>query len=110
MKTIELKGWIYALVWDYSDHVSYEFSDRDYEALAARGGQFADIYVQYKKLEEHVITVDVPEVDVHATKLAALETERTALRAAFQMKLNEINERISKLQALPFSAAESAGA
>ena len=106
MKTIEIKGWIYAHVCDYSDRVSYEFSDSDYVALAARGGQCADIYRRYTKLSEHVISVEVPEIDVHAMKLAALEAERTALRAAFQMKLNEINERISKLQALPFNASE----
>lgn len=102
MKTIEIKGWIYARVWDHSDRVEYEFSDRDYEAAAERGGQCADIYRQYKKLAEHVITAEVPDVDVRATKLAALEAERTSLRAAFQMKINEINDRIAKLQALTF--------
>lgn len=110
MKTVEIKGWIFAKVNEYNDRVYYEFSDNDYEEWAKKERSGSSTWAAYKKLVPHTITVEVPDFDVHAAKLASLEAERTALRAAFTLRLNEINDRISKLQALPFTPPEVVGA
>ena len=109
MKKIEIKGWIFAKPaseWE-GGGIKYEFSTFDYEDAAKRDNHWRG----YQKLAEHVVRAEVPDdIDPTALMLRALEGERNDLRAAYQMKLNEINDRISKLQALPFSAAEVVGA
>lgn len=109
MQTIEIKGWIFAKTDEWSDDVEYVFSQHDYEKWAADGDTYSSSYAGYKRLAEHVITAEVPDgIDVTAIKIASLERERTALRAAFQLKLNEINERLSKLQAIEYTPAQEA--
>lgn len=104
MKTIEIKGWIFARPeseWE-GGGIKYEFSSFDYEAAAKRDNHWRG----YQKVVEHVVRADVPDdIDPTALMLKALEAERNNLREAFQMKLNEINDRIAKLQALTFDPA-----
>jgi hypothetical protein len=51
------------------------------------------------------IEVDVPDnYDPRAQQIAALEKKKQKVMADFQKTVNEINERISNLQALEYTA------
>ena len=51
------------------------------------------------------IEVDVPEnYDPRAQQIAALEKQKQEAMANFQKSVDDINERISKLQALEYAA------
>lgn len=106
-KTIELKGWIFGKVSHYSDKIDYEFSEHDYEKWAREDRSAKNTWADYKKLVPHTVIVEVPDFDARAVKLSALELERESLRAAFTVRLNEINDRIAKLQALTFEPSEA---
>lgn len=76
--------------------------------------QTARYLVMYAKLDdcEHLtyvseqeIEIDVPEhYDPRAQKIAALEKQKQKAMADFQKTFDDINERISKLQALEYTA------
>jgi hypothetical protein len=54
---------------------------------------------------EQEIEIDVPEdYDPRAQKIAALEKHKQKVMADYQKTVMEINERISKLQALEYTA------
>ena len=54
---------------------------------------------------EQEIEVDVPDnYDPRAQKIAALEKQKQKVMADYQKSVTEINERISKLQALEYTA------
>ena len=51
------------------------------------------------------IEIDVPEnYDPRAQKIAVLEKEKQKVMADFQKSVDDINEKISKLQALEYTA------
>jgi hypothetical protein len=51
------------------------------------------------------IEIEVPDnYDPRAQKIAALESQKNKVMADFQKTVNEINERISKLQAIEYTA------
>jgi hypothetical protein len=51
------------------------------------------------------IEIDVPDsYDPTAQKIAALEEHKKQVMANYQKTVNEINERISKLQAIEYTA------
>jgi hypothetical protein len=53
---------------------------------------------------EQQIEIDVPEdYDPRAQKIAALEKQKQKVMAEYQKTVTEINERISKLQAIAYS-------
>lgn len=106
-KTIEIKGWIYASVSEYSDKLSYEFNVNDFEKWARNelGGNWA----RYRKIMPHTITVEVPsDIDPRSLMLAALERERENVRAELGRRIAEINDKISKVTAIEFTPTESA--
>ena len=54
---------------------------------------------------EQEIEIDVPDdYDPRAQQIAALEKQRQKVMADYQKTVMEINDRISKLQALEFTA------
>jgi hypothetical protein len=54
---------------------------------------------------EQEIEIDVPDdYDPRAQKIAALEKHKQKVMADYQKTVDQINERISKLQAIEFSA------
>lgn len=104
MKTIEIKGWIWAKPSFDGREVEYSFDDFDFEAATKRG---TSNFGEYRRVCEHTVIAEVPEdIDPRQMRIDQLEAERTALRAKFQMRLTEIQEEISKLQALPFSGED----
>lgn len=105
MKTIEIKGWIWAMPNTFGESVEYKFDSFDYEAAAKRNPDTN--WGTYRKVREHRFAVEVPELDPRELILASLEAEREAVRAQFTLRINDINDRISKLQALPFEAPAS---
>jgi hypothetical protein len=51
------------------------------------------------------IEIEVPEsYDPRAQKIASLEKQKQKVMADYQKTVNEINERISKLQAIEYTA------
>ena len=54
---------------------------------------------------EQEVEVEVPDnYDPRAQQIAALEKQKQQVMADFQKSVNEINDRISKLQALEYTA------
>lgn len=54
---------------------------------------------------EQEIEIDVPDdYDPRAQKIAALEKQKQKVMADYQKTVTEINDRISKLQALEYTA------
>ena len=54
---------------------------------------------------EQEIEMDVPDnYDPRAQQIAALEAQKTKAMADYQKSVTEINDRISKLQALEYTA------
>jgi hypothetical protein len=74
-------------------------------------GQFL-IYGSKLKDSEHCtyvcsqeVEIDIPEnYDPRAQQIAALEKQKQKAMADFQKSVDDINERISKLQALEYTA------
>jgi hypothetical protein len=72
-------------------------------------------FVMYAKLDdneyqtyvgEQEIEIDVPDdYDPRAQKIAALERHKQKVMADYQKTVDQINERISKLQALEYTDA-----
>lgn len=70
------------------------------DGIRYRFTEFADPE-SMKTVCAHTLTFDVPaSFDAVGSALKALEEQREELRAKFQMAVNEINDRIGKLQAL----------
>lgn len=107
MKTIEIKGWIFAEpkeVWEGTG-LKYSFSICDYEKWA-KGGD--SNFGMYTKVAEHTIVAEVrDDVDPTAAMIRALDAEKDSLRKEFNSKVARINDQIAKLQALPFTSVEA---
>ncbi len=79
--------------WDFEEQgeyiiYSHKFEDTDYRVHIC----------------ECEIEIEVPDdFDPRAQQIAALERERTKAMADYQRTMAEINERISKLQAIGYS-------
>lgn len=105
MKTIEIKGWIFAQPKDewMGGGFSYEFSQYDYEKWTENGTKGFEDRV---KVGEYTIKTEVrDDIDPTAVMLRALESEKEQVRKDFNEKISQINDRIAKLQALTFDAA-----
>ena len=65
------------------------------------------LYREERLIQTVQVTVDLPDdLNPVAMRVAKLEAERAELLAETQVKVNHINDKISKLQALTFDAAE----
>lgn len=107
MPTIEPKGWVYAKPSYDAKRVVYEFSQYDYESWAKdpqidRRGE----YKSYRKISEHTIRIDFepPELEPRQMIVDALEEQKTAIRAEMGKRIAEIEDQISKLQAIEYEA------
>ncbi len=61
--------------------------------------------VNYSYVGFQVVEVDVPDhFDPRPAQIAVLEAKKQKVMADFQKTVTEINERISKLQALEYTA------
>ncbi len=74
-------------------------------------GKFVVFYVQLDDTEdrtyvgEQEIDIDIPDdYDPRAQQMAALEALKQKVMADYQISVMEINDRISKLQALEYTA------
>jgi hypothetical protein len=74
-------------------------------------GEYQVFYVRLDDCEhrtyvgEQEIEIDVPDdYDPRAQKIAALEKHKQKVMADYQKTVTEINERISKLQAIEYTA------
>ncbi|ANA34455.1 hypothetical protein LMG18090_04731 [Ralstonia mannitolilytica] len=94
MKTIEIKGWLYAKQgWDGKT----EFTFFDFEV-----GADSD----WIQICPHIAHIEMPEdFDIRSAEITSLEKKLEKVRAAFMATQTEILDRISKLQALTFDPA-----
>lgn len=61
----------------------------------------------YVVICEHTLTFEVPEsFNPVAAQVSALESQREALKEKFYQRVEQINEEISKLQAICYDAPE----
>jgi hypothetical protein len=74
-------------------------------------GEFLLFYAKVDDTEsmihvgEQKVEIDVPDnYDPRAQKIAALEKQKQKVMADYQKTVTEINDRISKLQALEYTA------
>ena len=86
-------------------HVFYQKFDWEPE------GEFLVFYCKiedsdhFTYVEEQEIEIEVPDnYDPRAQKVAALERQKQKVMADYQKTVAEINDRISKLQALEYTA------
>lgn len=89
-KTVALTGYVY--LQDFGAGIERSYVLFSNERMADR---------HYTLIGPVYINYEVPaSFDHAAAQIAALEEEKAELRAAFQTRLTEINDRINKLQAL----------
>lgn len=94
MKTIEIKGHIYAR-HDYMGKLDFSFFQFDV------GGDYFPVC-------EHRIVTEMPaDFDPHVAQVSALQAQLEKLRAEFGKRVAEINEQIQSLQALPFEPSHA---
>jgi hypothetical protein len=90
MKKVTISGYVYELDFGYGDEPSYRIFGSD-----TQGDE------HYTLIGPVEVVYEIPDsFNPTAAKLAALEKEKQAVRAAYLAKVREIEERISKLQAL----------
>lgn len=95
MKTIEVKGFVLAQK-NWRDDLEYTFSTIE---LIEHG---------YMTVCPHTLTFQLPEgFDPIAAQIAMLQQQRDKLRAEVAKRITEINDQISKLQALPYEPADT---
>lgn len=100
-KAIKIDGFITYTQHTWEKVGEGSFSFRAYKPLAEYE---PDTVV----VREHSITVEVPtKYDPRAAMVANFEEQKTLLRAAFNLKIKELNEQISKLQAIEYVEAQS---
>jgi len=91
---VKVTAHIYYCKWSWEEKGEYEifsmkFSDDDHRTYVG----------------EQEIEVDVPDnYDPRAQQIAALEKQKQKVMADFQKTVNDINEKISKLQAIEYTA------
>ena len=104
MATVEINGFIFARPnWNASE-MDYEFSMHDYEVWAKSPELDRDgTWKQYRKVCEHIISIEAPEFDPKRIAVEALEAQKTALRAELGRRITEIEDQISKLTAIEYT-------
>jgi len=86
----------------YIHQQKYEWEDKEQYLVYSHKFDDTD-YRQY--ICEQEIEIEVPEnYDPRAQQIAALEKEKQKVMAEFTKTVTEINDRISKLQALEYTA------
>jgi hypothetical protein len=92
MTTITIKGHMLAYHFNHMDpgHVHWSF-------MTSHSGKLDDETIA---AIPHEFTVEVPELNVIACQVAGLEAAKAKALAAYQAKVFEINERLSKLLAI----------
>ena len=90
---VKVKAYVYYLKYSWEDK-------GEFEVLSFKADDDHRTYVCEQEVE-----VDVPDnYDPRAQQIAALEKKKQKVMADYQKSVNEINERISKLQALEYTA------
>ena len=86
----------------YVHYLKYAWEDKgEFEVLSFKADD--DNHRTY--VCEQAVEVEVPDnYDPRAQKVAALEKQKQKVMADYQKTVTEINDRISKLQALEYTA------
>ena len=92
MKTVTIKGSLVCFHWHWMGPTESHWS---YEPGSPRkiGGDCIAVI-------PHDLTVEVPEINIIAGQIEALEAEKAKAAAEFGATVMRINERLSKLQAI----------
>ena len=103
MKTVEIKGWIHAAVYSFKpDEPSFSFSPCEDMSF------MNSAHSTYVMVMPQTLVVEIPDVqiDYRTVRVAALEKEREKVRADLGKRIKEINNEISRLQAIEFNPTE----
>ena len=92
MKTITINGALVCYHWSWQSPTECHWSFDPGTPREVEGDCIAVI--------PHAITVDVPEINLVACQIEALEAEKAKAAAEFGATVTRINERLSKLQAI----------
>lgn len=88
---VKINGYIVASVYEWQDDPEFTWFKYDPTSHSS----------EHLVLGRHEIEFEVPDdFNLQAAKIAALENEAEKARAEFHKRISEINDRISKLQAL----------
>ncbi|MBK5571790.1 hypothetical protein [Ensifer sp. SSB1] len=95
---IEIKGWIFFEKSSYENEFSYRFSAIEADKYVREG----DVCI---RVCEHTIHAEVPEgFDPTAEHIRQLNSAKEKLRREFNARIAQINNQISKLQAIEYDA------
>ena len=104
MSTHTIKGFIVWRQWDFQDKPDIEFTRHCPNANTAKA--YAEHGAGEVLVREHQFDVEVPDsFDPTADVIAQLQAHKQELRSRLAQQLMAIDERISKLQALPMPQA-----
>ena len=92
MKTITINGALVCYHWQWMEPTDVHWSFDPGTPRKIEGDCIAVI--------PHSITVDVPEINIIAAQIEALEAEKAKAAAEFGATVMRINERLAKLQAI----------
>ncbi len=91
-KQITIKGFIHYYKSEWRDQATYSFYEADMSSTRGFG-----VVVM-----PHEFTIDVPaDFDPTPQMIAALENEKAKARKEFNDRIAQLNDEITKLQALP---------
>jgi hypothetical protein len=93
----------------YLYHVQYDFQpDEQFAVVFNSSKTMGEHDPDWTFFREHSFEVELPDdFDPRPSKLAALEAQKARIRADFHSRIAEIDEQISKLQALTYSGSEA---
>jgi hypothetical protein len=97
MAQINLKAWIVGYHFDCMPEGAVSWRLRGWKPEADSSGDTVAVI-------EHEVVIDEPVVNVVAAQVAALEAAKTKALEAYQKTVAELNERLSKLQAITYEA------
>ncbi|WP_354686715.1 hypothetical protein [Cupriavidus necator] len=103
MQTIEIKGYVHARIYSWApDKPEYQvFGSADVSCLNTES-------TTYTLVQEVTIGFEAPAIDYRTVRIAALEKEQAEIRAKLGKRIAEINDEISRLQAIEYTPAQEA--
>jgi hypothetical protein len=102
MKTIEIKGWIFAKPSMFDETaLEYSFFPCDISSMSGYG--------EYVKICEHKIVSELPaDFDPVTARISTLKAQRDQIRAELGKRIAQIEDQISKLTAIEYTPAQEA--
>jgi hypothetical protein len=100
MSTKTIRGYLY--------HVHYDFELQDeFRVLFNHSADMGKHSHEWTVIREHSFEVEVPDdFDPRPQQIASLEAQKQMVRAELGKRITEIEEQISRLQAIEYSGSD----